>query len=301
MSQQSESMTPTASIKLPRHTGTILWLVLVAVLLSVLLWTDLSRMAAGVYLLSAQSAQQRGDLQTMQTQMANASFWAPDLPQLSSQRLYADLDLLQRAGADISFAQEEGLAASAYGPGLNNAAVLAFADGDLAKSKTMLERATLLNPENAQAQYNLGVVAYHSGDMETAQIALQRAALLAPDWPQIYLYLAATLIQSNDLTSAHEAALASVALDPTVRPAHLALLYIDLMLQQTDDGLAAAEQALQVFPDDPAFLLYQGLFLRKAGDDDRAFALLQRAFFLHQEEDQRRRIAQEILHLMKGE
>lgn len=301
MIQQSESRTLTASTRLPRHTGTVLWIVLVALLLPLVLWKDVSRMAAGVYILSAQSAQRRGDLQTMQIQLARAGFWAPDLPQLSSQRLYADLDLLQRAAANISFAQEEELAASTYSPGLNNAAVLAFADGDLAGSKTLLERAALLNPESAQVQYNLGVVAYHSGEMEAARLALQRASLLAPDWPQPPLYLAATLIQINDLASAQEAARAGVALAPTVRPAHLALLYTCLMLQQIDDGLAATEQALQSFPHDPAFLFYQGLFLRSTGDKDQAFAVLQRAFFLHQEEDQRRRIAQELLHLMKGE
>jgi hypothetical protein len=73
------------------------------------------------------------------------------------------------------------------------------------------------------------------------------------------------------------------------------------MLQNTEAGLSAADQAVQEFPHDPAFLLYKGLFLRSKGADDQAFAPLQQAFFLHQDEDQRRRIAQEVLSIMKGE
>ncbi|MBX3001126.1 MAG: tetratricopeptide repeat protein [Caldilineaceae bacterium] len=250
-------------------------------------------------ILSAQSAQQAGDPQKSQEQVEIAGLLAPDLPQLSSQKIYATLDL--GSAATIGFGEAAALAASTYSPGLNNAAVLAFSTEDLSTSKAMLERAVLLNPESAQAHYNLGIVAYQSGDVETARPAFRRATFLAPDWPHPYVYLAALSLHANDPTSALEMARTAVALDPTIRLAQTALLYALWVSEQPDEGLEAVEQALHEFPQDPTFLLYQGLFLRSKGADDQALVTLRQAFFIDQVEDQRRRIAQEILAIMKGE
>jgi tetratricopeptide (TPR) repeat protein len=301
MIQGSKVATPVVMSGSGQHRGTALWIVLVLVLLTILLWRDLLKVTAGLLILSAQSPQQTGDLYKTQVQLGRAELLAPDLPHLSSQRLYVNMDLLGGSGATMRFSDEETLTTSAYSPGLNNAAVLTFSAGNFAASKAMLERAARLNPDSAQAHYNLGVVSYHLGDMDSALIAFRSASLLVPDWPQPHAYLAAILIQTDDLTAAIEAARASIALDPTIRPAQIALLYAHLMRQNIEEGLLAVDQALQEFPQDPVFLLYKSLFLRSKGAEEQAFALLQQAFFIHQDEDQRRRIAQEVLSIMKGE
>jgi tetratricopeptide (TPR) repeat protein len=251
--------------------------------------------------LSAGTAQQVGDVSKAVARLQMARSLAPDLPHIISQEMYLGVESgLPPAPATVASPVAQ-LADSAYSPGLNNGAVNLLQQGETATSFAMLEEAVRLDPMSAVTHYNLAVAAYRLGDSAAAEQALLRTVSLQPDWAYPYVYLAVLNINRNHPAAAREAAVTAIHLDPSLREAHMALLHSLLSLNDTEAGIRAAEEALQRFRQDPQFLLYQALFLRARGDDAEALAVLKTAFFAPQGDDLRRRIAEEILLLMKGE
>lgn len=276
-----------------RSRGRWLRSLLVIAALLLILRHDLAEITAGVLTLSAQRS---ADAAFALIQLNMAQTLAPHLPFAASQESYLLGPQQARNSDSLPLNRDQ-----PYAPALNNEAVLAASTLSPLNLLPLFERAVQVQPESAQAQYNLGVTAYQAGDYEAAQVAFRQTSLLAPTWPMPHAYLATVYIHSGAFAPATDAAKAALRLDPRLREAHLTLLLALFSQQQTEEGLAAAGTALSWYPQDATLLLYQGLFLRAAGEPEAALSTLRMAFFAAQEEPLRRRIAEEILAILSGD
>ena len=88
---------------------------------------------------------------------------------------------------------------------LAQAAVQAFALGDIAAARTHADAALARNPEEPNAHQILGLIALRAGDARTARVHLERANAAAPDQPAILNALGGALRHTGDPIAARQA------------------------------------------------------------------------------------------------
>lgn len=262
-------------------------------------WQPVREIGAGLLVLSAQDAADRGDPATALAHLDLAHGLAPNLPQPMALADYLVAARLPFDQGRAPLPLEDG-GTDPYAPALNNRAVWAADRLSPAQLAQAFQQAADLGMPQAAVQFNLGVAAWQSGDLALAQEALSRAALLDPSWDRPPLFLATLLLTSDPAqpAAAEAAARQAVALSPHVRAGHLALIHALWSQGRVDDGLAAVTAAHTRFAQDAQLGLYHGLFLRAAGDNRAALDVLRSAFFAADDQSLRRRIAEEILSVL---
>jgi len=149
---------------------------------------------------------------------------------------------------------ERGLAAGPdYGRLLKAAAVLrASGRPDLAQSS--LERATVVEPEVAQAFFDLGDLLLAEGDSGGAVVALERARELDPGSPVVASRLGAAYRDAGRLDDSLREGLAAVELIASLPPVWFELGLTRWRRRELPEAREALESALELDSDAPATL-----------------------------------------------
>jgi tetratricopeptide (TPR) repeat protein len=153
---------------------------------------------------------------------------------------------------------------------------LALPGADLAS----FERKAEMNPQDAQAQFNLGVVAFQAKRLGLARQAMAKAVKLAPKDAEAWELYGSVLAADKAEAEAVKALRQAVKLQPK-RPK--AWMQLGLLLAGSDDPKALGEaadaygQAARHSPGDGRALLNQGLVLGRLGRDAKAAEALEKA------------------------
>ncbi|WP_242157417.1 tetratricopeptide repeat protein [Aestuariivivens sediminis] len=70
--------------------------------------------------------------------------------------------------------------------------------GNVEKFKSLLEKATVMDPKNPELQYNLGVISSESDDIASAQKYYKKAIELDPNYVNAYINLAALVLSREE-------------------------------------------------------------------------------------------------------
>lgn len=134
---------------------------------------------------------------------------------------------------------------------LNYLGYLFSLDNRYQEGQSCLERAVRLNPNLAEAWYNLGNIAYHEKQLEEALACYERAAAsdekMAPAFTQIGL----TLLEMGKLCNVDKPLLKAIELDSSE---YFAFLGLSEFYRRTKDGkkaLSYAKMAIKIEPSDP--------------------------------------------------
>ena len=145
--------------------------------------------------------------------------------------------------------------------------------------------ATALNPNDADAQYNLGRELKAGGDTAGAIAAFRRAIELKPDLEQAHYNLALALRSQGDTSNAKKEADELTGLhDFRARLAQSKLLILQgveaLKKQKFDDALALFQQSAEQTPEFPTNYYYLGLAWQGKNEPGRARAAYEKAIEL---------------------
>ncbi len=132
----------------------------------------------------------------------------------------------------------------------NNAGVVWQKLGRLEEARRYVNRSIVLNPEYAQAFFNLGNVAAMQGEPEIAQAAYQKAIALDPDHAPSYSNLGRLLAAGGDLESAAGLFRQVLKRTPGSADAHLNLGNALQSLGNFEQALAQYNQAIELCPYD---------------------------------------------------
>jgi len=135
-----------------------------------------------------------------------------------------------------------------------------------AEAQQVLEDATSVNGENAQAFLLLGMVHSNQGHANETVRALKTAVRLDEKNWLAHFELARALLANGLSRDAHTHALQAHELNPQKRNVHLLLHDACMQVQDYDTALAEVDEYLELFPDDPLVprLRQHGDELRKA-------------------------------------
>ena len=153
--------------------------------------------------------------------------------------------------------------------------------GEPNQALRVLREATRREPKNPLGHYFLGRVHRSEGYLNTALWNFKRSLALDPSNAAAYAETAGTYEQMSQFSAAEEWYQAAVALAPEEAGFQLLLaeFYVDVVPNQTA-GLAAAEKAAFLAPDDPVAQDLLGWAHYLAGDLDKAREALERAISL---------------------
>ena len=136
--------------------------------------------------------------------------------------------------------------------------------------------------DNWTAHYFLGQYLIESGLPGPGAEELEQSQALSPDNPAILVTLSNANIALGDYTAAEAALEQAVSIAPANLDIRRRLVnfYADTSLRVTDNGLAAADAAVKLAPEDPELQDAQGWIYLLAGDTHRAFLHLYTAWKL---------------------
>ena len=142
--------------------------------------------------------------------------------------------------------------------------------------------ATTTDTDNWTAHYFLGQYLIESGLPGPGAEELEQSQALSPDNPAILVTLSNANIALGDYTAAEAALEQAVSIAPANLDIRRRLVnfYADTSLRVTDNGLAAADAAVKLAPEDPELQDAQGWIYLLAGDTHRAFLHLYTAWKL---------------------
>jgi tetratricopeptide (TPR) repeat protein len=152
----------------------------------------------------------------------------------------------------------------------NNAGVVWQKLGRLDEARRYVNRAIVLNPEYAQAFFNLGNVAALQGEPEIAQGAYQKAIVLDPEHAPSYRNLGRLLAAGGDLESAAGLFRQVLKRTPDSADAHLNLGNALQSLGNFEQALAQYNRAIEICPYDARLAHNLGSLYGEMGDREAA-------------------------------
>ena len=108
---------------------------------------------------------------------------------------------------------------------------------NLSKEKKLLYKAIQINPNYADAHYNLGIVHKKLGEYEKAIACYEKAIQIKPDYAVVYNNLATILGELNNMPKAKKYYEKALDLNPNIKEAYLGYGNILLKLNQHKKGL----------------------------------------------------------------
>ena len=123
--------------------------------------------------------------------------------------------------------------------------------GQVALAREHLERAVGLDPDFADAHYNLGAVALAEGDAASAIAAYRRAIALRPAYAEAHNNLGGLLASTGAFDEALVHYRLALRFDPGHAGAHYNLANVLLVLGDTAEAIRHYRLALEAAPDDP--------------------------------------------------
>ncbi|HEX8371710.1 MAG TPA: tetratricopeptide repeat protein [Chthoniobacterales bacterium] len=126
---------------------------------------------------------------------------------------------------------------------LINLGTIAFQSGKLSQSAELLEQATRVDPNAAEAWNLLGMVRVYQDQPDQALAALSQAVLLNPDNPKVHNYLGVAIGRKRWFDGAEAELQQAIRLDPKYADAHFNLALI--FLQRDPSNKALAEKHYQ--------------------------------------------------------
>jgi tetratricopeptide (TPR) repeat protein len=141
-------------------------------------------------------------------------------------------------------------------------------------------RAMELNPNFADAHYNLGIALMELGKPEEAAACYRRALELKPDYANAHNNLGHALIVLGKSDEAVACCRRALALRPDFVEAHNNLGIAFLEQGKVDEAVACFRRALELKPEFPEALNNLGVACRDQGNPDEAVACCRRALAL---------------------
>ncbi|MFT5168980.1 MAG: tetratricopeptide (TPR) repeat protein [Saprospiraceae bacterium] len=138
-----------------------------------------------------------------------------------------------------------------------------------------------MNPQNVDAQLNLGIAYQSLGRMDESYQLMVNAASQAPERADIQYNIANTLIQAQQYPQAITALHQVIKINPSFLQAYHTLGAIYAYLQKHTEAIQTYEQALAVVPDDLHTLATLGNLLADIGLVEKAQASYLQATVLH--------------------
>jgi len=138
----------------------------------------------------------------------------------------------------------------ANGRGLMNYGLTLMSRGQYTEAKQYFDRATVLNPNYASLEINLGIVSGQLGQPEAAEQHFTRALRLQPEYPAAHFFYARWLRLQNRLAEAVPHLQRAIALSPGLVDARYLLLEVYAAEGRTGELKALAEETLRMVPGD---------------------------------------------------
>ncbi len=138
--------------------------------------------------------------------------------------------------------------------------------GQVALAREHLERSIGIDPDFADAHYNLGAVALAEGDTAAAIAAYRRAVALRPAYPEAHNNLGGLLAATGAVDEALVHYRLAVGFDPGHSGAHYNMANVLLARGQTETAIRHYRLALEAAPDDPEILSGLARALAAAGN-----------------------------------
>ena len=152
----------------------------------------------------------------------------------------------------------------------NNGAVVWQKLGKLADARKFVNRAIVLNPEYAQAFFNLGNLAGMQGETEVAVAAYEKSIALNPDHAPSYSNLGRLMAVGGDGAGAVRVFRQVLKLAPDYADAHLNLGNALQSMGNFEQALSQYQQAIELFPYDVRLAHNLGSLYFEMGDPETA-------------------------------
>ena len=271
-----------------------LWPVLLLLLVIILAWGDLARIASGLLYLSStrggnaalQNPRSISLLEAAQTVEPGAAF-------AYNEEGYRWFQQNQKWNAAAAFDAALAMDPSSA-PALNNVGITDFFQGDLSQAASYLGQAVRQDPNNAITRYNLGVLLMQLQDPSGAIREFREAGFIDPKAASVPLQEAYLYQQMGDYINGEERARSALQLDPSLAPAHM-LLGIALYNQGREaEALTSFTQALLLQPGSRTAAFYQALILGHLKQYDAALPVLQELLVSSTDPEESARIQAEI-------
>lgn len=141
-----------------------------------------------------------------------------------------------------------------------------------------LQREIELNPNQAQAYYELGALQVEGGSYKEARINLLKAEYTLPDHPDVMYYLGVSCIKTGYLEEGREALEKALALNPKIKYGFPHVYLIEYSLKKglsSQDTEPYFEKISQY--GNPEIYYVLGRILQQAGQKDRAREMFREA------------------------
>ncbi len=124
-------------------------------------------------------------------------------------------------------------------------------DGRYSEARNALDQALRLNPNLAEAWYNLGNIAFHKKSLKEALACYERAATSDPKMAAVYTQIGLTLLEIGNISSAYKPLEKALELDTSEYLANLGLSEYYRRAKDGTKALQEAQKALLIEPQDP--------------------------------------------------
>ena len=158
----------------------------------------------------------------------------------------------------------------------NNLGAVLTAAGDKGAVEEF-EKALQLNPDDANAQFNLGTALLEAGNVAEAIAHFQEAVRIKPDFAIAHNGLGVGFLNLGSLTEAAAEFQRTLQLDPHSADAHYNLGVIALQSGRWQEAITELQLAVQAKPDSASFQFKLGLALKQAGQIQEAIEHYQQA------------------------
>ncbi len=134
---------------------------------------------------------------------------------------------------------------------LNYLGYLFSLDNRYSEGQSCLERALMINPNLAEAWYNLGNIVFHQKHLDEALACYERAAASDPEMAAAFTQIGLTLLEMGKICNVDKPLLRALELDPSEYFAHLGLSEFYRRTKKGEMALKHAEMAIKIEPHDP--------------------------------------------------
>ena len=254
----------------PSSAWNMAWIAGVAILIMLLSWNDMTRIASGMLYLGStylpQTAYQNPKPIVLLEYARSVDSQAVFVQNREGYLWYQQNDL---KNAQLSFGDAVSIAPD-YGPALNNLAVTYFESGQSKQAEVLQFQAVKNDPDSAVTHYNLGLTLMKRPNNGVALQEFREASYINPAWVFPYIEQGFNYLQMQNYGSAERAAREAIKLDPSQGSAHLILAIALYCQDKNQEGLQAIQAALLIDPNDRIARFYQARILKNLGEFDSA-------------------------------
>lgn len=165
----------------------------------------------------------------------------------------------------------------------SNLAAICGMQNRFEENTDLLKKALEINPDYAQAHFNLGVVHKRSGDLDAAIASYKKALLLNPSYPVAFFNLGVALQEKGDLPAAIDAYSKTLDLKPNYPEVHLSLGNAYKLQGDLNAAIDSYHKALVLKPDYPEIHFNLGVSLQEKGELEAALISYKKAIEVNPE------------------